>query len=51
MARMSVGRYLATRITTLKPPGHVPPNPFKALGQLNWQQWQFFLVAFAGWTW
>jgi SHS family lactate transporter-like MFS transporter len=51
MAKMSVGRYLSTRLVTLKPPGQVPPNPFKTLGQLSWRQWQFFLIAFAGWTW
>lgn len=48
---MSVGRYAATRISTLKPPGNIPPNPITVLRQLNWRQWQFFLVAFAGWTW
>ncbi|KAI5839169.1 major facilitator superfamily domain-containing protein [Morchella snyderi] len=51
MAKMSVGRYIATRVSTLKPPGHVPPNPFTTLRSLNQRQWQFFLVAFAGWTW
>lgn len=40
----SAGRYLATRISSLKPPLHKIPNPFKALGLLNKQQWLFFLV-------
>lgn len=48
---MSVGRYLATRITTLKPPMRPIPNPFKTLALLNTQQWLFFLVAFIAWTW
>ena len=49
--RMSAGKYLATRITTLKPPMEKAPNPFKLLGLLNRQQWLFFLVAFIAWTW
>lgn len=44
---MSVGRYVATRIPTLKPPMHKAPNPFKLLALLNFQQWMFFLVAFS----
>ena len=48
---MSPGRYLATRISTLKPPMRKAPNPFKTLALLNLQQWMFFLVAFAGWSW
>jgi len=48
---MSVGRYVATRIPTLKPPMHKAPNPFKLLALLNFQQWMFFLVAFIAWTW
>ncbi|PWW73976.1 MFS general substrate transporter [Tuber magnatum] len=51
MPRLSAGQYAATRISTLKPPGNIPPNPITVLRQLNWRQWQFFLVAFAGWTW
>ena len=50
-AKMSVGRYLATRVPTLKPPMHKAPNPFKLLAMLNFQQWMFFLVAFFAWTW
>lgn len=48
---MSVGRYLATRLPTLKPPMHKAPNPFKLLAMLNFQQWMFFLVAFFAWSW
>ena len=49
--KMSVGRYFATRIPTLKPPMNRAPNPFKLLGMLNRQQWLFFLIGFLGWTW
>jgi hypothetical protein len=48
---MSVGRYLATRFSTLKPPMNKAPNPFSLLRMLNKQQWLFFLVGFFGWTW
>src|SRR6201996_3244236 len=49
--RMSIGRYLATRLPTLKPPMDPLENPFKLLALLNFRQWMFFLVAFFGWTW
>ncbi|CRG89039.1 Carboxylic acid transporter protein homolog [Talaromyces islandicus] len=49
--KMTVGRYLATRVTTLVPPMNKAPNPFKALMLLNKQQWLFFFIAFWGWTW
>jgi len=49
--RMSIARYAATRITTLKPARDKVSNPFKLLAMLNTQQWLFFLVAFFGWTW
>ncbi|KAK5053060.1 hypothetical protein LTR84_002034 [Exophiala bonariae] len=48
---MSVGKYAATRITTLKPPMAKAPNPFTLLAMLNKQQWLFFLVAFFAWSW
>jgi len=48
---MSVGRYIATRISSLKPPMDHAPNPFKLLAMLNFQQWMFFLVGFIAWTW
>lgn len=41
---MSVGRYIATRISSLKPPMNPAPNPFKALTLLNWTQWLNFSV-------
>lgn len=50
-AKVSIGRYLATRISTLKPPGDALENPFKLLAMLNFKQWMFFLIAFLGWTW
>ena len=50
-ANMSVGRYIATRIPTLKPPMAKVPNPIRLLRLLNFQQWMFFLVAFLAWTW
>lgn len=50
-AHMSIRRYAATRISTLKPPMDKAPNPFKLLGLLNRQQWLFFLVAFLAWSW
>ncbi|PKK47845.1 hypothetical protein CI102_7142 [Trichoderma harzianum] len=40
-----------TRLTTLKPPMNKTPNPLKLFFLLNKQQWLFFLVGFAGWTW
>jgi SHS family lactate transporter-like MFS transporter len=49
--RMSAGRYLATRITTLKPAMHKVQNPIALLRLLNLQQWMFFLVAFFAWSW
>ncbi|KAI9875806.1 MAG: hypothetical protein M1830_007962 [Pleopsidium flavum] len=48
---MSAGRYIATRIPTLKPPMAKTPNPIKLLGTLNLQHWLFFLVAFFAWSW
>ena len=50
LGKMSAGRYLATRLTTLKPPMHRVPNPIRLLGMLNTQQWLFFLLGFLGWT-
>ena len=48
---LSPGRYIATRLPTLKPPMHKAPNPFSLLRLLNTQQWLFFLVAFLAWSW
>ena len=49
--QMSIGRYLATRLPTLKPPMAKAPNPIRLLRLLNRQQWLFWLVGFCGWTW
>ncbi|KAL8702708.1 MAG: hypothetical protein Q9201_004129 [Fulgogasparrea decipioides] len=48
---IGLGRYLATRLPTLKPPMAKAPNPFRLLAMLNLQQWLFFLVAFLAWSW
>lgn len=50
-AKPSPGRYLATRLTTLKPARDKVANPITLLRMLNLQQWLFFLVAFFAWTW
>ncbi|KAH8809255.1 sugar transporter family protein [Xylogone sp. PMI_703] len=49
--RMSVGRYLASRVTTLKPTWSIPVNPLTSLGLLSRKDWLFFSIAMAGWTW
>ncbi|KAF2127829.1 carboxylic acid transporter protein-like protein [Dothidotthia symphoricarpi CBS 119687] len=49
--KMTAGRYIATRISTLKPPMAKVANPIALLRLLNFQQWMFFLVAFCAWTW
>ncbi|RSL78182.1 hypothetical protein CEP51_008421 [Fusarium floridanum] len=48
---MTAGKYITTRLPTLKPPMHHLQNPIKLLRMLNAQQWAFFFVAFAAWTW
>lgn len=48
---MSLGRYCATRVSSLKPAMRPIANPFTTLAMLNLQQWLFFLVAFFAWTW
>lgn len=48
---MSVGRYIATRVTTLKPPMTKVDNPIRLLRLLNKQQWLFFACSFIAWTW
>lgn len=47
---MSVGQYIATRFTSLKPPMTALPNPFRLLATLNGHQWAFFFVAFFAWV-
>ncbi|EGZ11668.1 hypothetical protein PHYSODRAFT_317154 [Phytophthora sojae] len=49
--KMSVGEYLKSRVTTLKPTMAQVENPFKVLGLLNRLQWMQFLVAFIAWSW
>ncbi|KAG9917908.1 sugar transporter family protein, partial [Aureobasidium melanogenum] len=48
---MSAGRYIATRVSTLKPPMTKVDNPIRLLRLLNKQQWLFFAVSFIAWTW
>jgi len=48
---MTAGEYVKTRISSLKPPMLHVPNPIKLVRMLNSQQWAFFFVAFAAWTW
>lgn len=45
--KMSVTEYLATRLTSLKPPMTPAGNPFKQLGLLNREQWAFFAASYA----
>lgn len=47
---MTVGEYAATRFSTLKPPMHKAPNPFRLLAMLNTKQWLFFFVGFIAWV-
>lgn len=42
---MTVGRYLATRFSTLSPPMDHVVTPWAAMRMLNKRQWQFFLVS------
>lgn len=49
--KTSVGRYFATRLSTLKPAMAKVENPIALLRLLNVQQWMFFLVAFFAWSW
>ena len=44
--KMSAGRYLATRFSTLKPPMDKVENPITVLRLLSTKQWLFFLCAF-----
>lgn len=48
--RMTAGEYVATRISSLKPPMLHVPNPIKLLRMLSAQQWAFFFVAFFAWV-
>jgi hypothetical protein len=44
--KMSAGRYLATRLSTLKPPMDKVENPITVLRLLSSKQWLFFFCAF-----
>lgn len=46
-----ITHYLATRITSLKPPRTKLGNPYHILKELDKHQWLMFLVGFLGWTW
>ncbi|KAI1759790.1 MFS general substrate transporter [Hypoxylon sp. FL1150] len=48
---MSVGEYVSSRISSLKPPMAKAPNPIRLIRMLNRTQWAFFGVAFFAWTW
>ncbi|KAF2221058.1 sugar transporter family protein [Elsinoe ampelina] len=48
---MGPAKYLATRLTTLKPPMAKVANPVSLLRTLSRQQWAFFGIAFCAWTW
>lgn len=59
LTREEIRTYFKTRFTTLLPTRasiresrkQYPLNPFPALGLMNWQQTQFFLVGLCAWTW
>ena len=53
MPKQSIPTYLRTRLPTLKPPPRTTPlqNPITTLRLLTRQNWLFFLVALAAWTW
>jgi MFS transporter, SHS family, lactate transporter len=46
----SLGRYLATRFSSLKPPMNKAPNPIRLLALLNARQWAFFFIGFVAWV-
>ncbi|KAF7558909.1 hypothetical protein G7046_g5246 [Stylonectria norvegica] len=48
---MTSKQYIATRVSSLKPPMLHLTNPIKLLRMLSGQQWAFFAVAFMAWTW
>lgn len=47
---MSAGKYLATRVSTLKPAMAKAPNPWRLVRMLNRHHWAFFFVAFWAWV-
>lgn len=48
---MSMGQYITSRFSSLKPPMAKAPNPIAILRSLTGRQWAFFMVAFVAWTW
>lgn len=48
---MSVGQYIKTRITSLKPLNHRAVNPIRVLKQLTGMNWLMFLCSFLAWSW
>ncbi|CAK7273532.1 Carboxylic acid transporter [Sporothrix epigloea] len=48
---MTMGQYLGSRFSTLKPVMAEAPNPIRVLGMVTRRQWAFFWVAFLGWSW
>ncbi|KAH8887204.1 MFS general substrate transporter [Thozetella sp. PMI_491] len=48
---MGIGSYLASRVTSLKPPMTPVSNPLKLMRLLNREQWLFFAVAWCAWVW
>ena len=47
---MSPREYMATRLSSLKPPMHPIPNPIKLVRMVSAEQWGFFLIAFFAWV-
>lgn len=47
---MSVGEYLSTRVSSLKPPMTRLPNPLRLIAMLTAHHWAFFGVAFFAWV-
>lgn len=47
---MTAREYLASRITSLKPPMTKAPNPIRLIRMLTLRQWAFFGVAFWAWV-
>ncbi|KAI5917675.1 H+ symporter family protein [Camillea tinctor] len=48
---MSAGTYLATRISSLRPPMTKAPSPIRLVRMLDRHHWAFFSIAFIAWTW
>ncbi|KAF2227588.1 major facilitator superfamily domain-containing protein [Elsinoe ampelina] len=48
---MTVGEYIRTRFTTLKPAMKPVRNPIAVMRLLNKEQWLFFIAGFLAWMW